>query len=104
MQLFDMTTQNREESFNWDPQTVVGRAIVNEPWRNVSIFEKQSWLHQLNSGVNDNTYVTKMLDFQCFLTVILRGEEVLAKFIFLDNFQRFIQGPAVSGPLNWPDQ
>ena len=26
------------------------------------------------------------------------------QFIFLDNFQRFIQGPAVSGPLNWPDQ
>ena len=103
MRLFDETTQNREESFNWDPRSIVGNAITHEPWRNVSNFEKQSWLVQLNSAHNTNTYVSKLLDLECFLTVILRGEEVLAKFIFLENFQRFNTGPIFCGPLNWPE-
>ena len=93
-----------DTAFNWDPRTVVGQAITNEPWRNTSTEEKYLWLRQLNSDENTNTFVSKIIDLECFMTVIIRNNTVLSKFIFLDDFQRFVQGPVYMGPYNWPDQ
>ena len=103
MRLFDETTMNLEGAVNWDPNTVLGRALTSESWLNISEAEKNEWLNQMNSPTNENTFVSKLLDFRCFLLVIIRGPEVLAKFVHLDNFQRFLEGPIFEGPLNWPD-
>ena len=104
MRLEDETTMAMDTTFNWDPRTVVGHAITTEPWTNHSPEEKMLWLRQLNSDSNTNTFVTKLTDLECFMTVIIRGNTVLSKFIFLENFQRFTQGPTFMGPYNWPDQ
>ena len=101
--LFDQTTAPLEQAVNWDRDTVLGQALINEPWRNVSNYEKEVWLAEMNSSANENTFVSKLLDFQCFLLVIIRHDQTLAKFVFLENFQRFTQGPIFEGPYNWPD-
>ena len=90
-----------EVSFNWDPDNIVGRAMTAEAWRNISLEEKHRWLDELNSPLNTNSWVTKLTDFECFMTVIIRGSQVSSKFIFLEDFQRFMRGPIIYGPHVW---
>ena len=101
--IYDQTTMPSEEAFNWDPDTIVCKAIIREDWKNVPAHEKNGWLTELHSSLNSNTFVKKLLDFHCFMTVIIRDEQVAAKMIVLENFQRYIQGPILYGPHNWPD-
>ena len=103
MRLFDHTTMPIERAFNWDPNTIAGRSIVQEPWIGVSEPEKIEWLNEMNS-VNDDTFVSKLVSMECFLTIILRGGCYRYKFIVLEDFQRFTAGPIFEGPLNWPDK
>ena len=93
-----------ERAFNWDPNTIVGRSIVQENWRGVSEQEKSDWLMEMNSNRNLDTFVSKLIAMECFLTIILRDGTYYHKFIVLEDFQRFVNGPAFEGPLNWPDQ
>ena len=93
-----------DQAVNWDPRTVLGHALTMEPWLRVSESDKEHWLTEMNSGRNENTFVSKLLDFECFMLVIIRGPEVYSKIVFLDNFQRFTQGPTFEGPYNWHDQ
>ena len=99
---YDVSTMPSEMSFNWDPNSIVGRALTVEVWRNISPEEKYQWLDELNSPLNENAWVTKLIDFECFMTVIIRGSQVSAKFIVLDEFQRFMRGPIILGPHVWP--
>ena len=103
MQLFDITTMPLDQAVKWDPLTVLGQALTTEPWKNQSDSEKQHWLSEMNSGRNDDTFVSKLLDFECFILYFIRGPEVFAKFVFLENFQRFVQGPIFEGPYAYPD-
>ena len=100
MQLYDETTMPVEQTLQWDPNTILGRAITQQPWSGVSEHEKQVWLENLNSVMNDRTTISKLVDFEAFLTVIFRGHEVMAKFIVLPNFEDLIQGPMYHGPFN----
>ena len=100
MQLYDETTMPLEQTLHWDPSTILGRAITQQPWSGVPFEEKQMWLENLNSVTNDRTTISKLVDFEAFLTVIFRGHEVMAKFIVLTNFEDFIQGPMYHGPYN----
>ena len=100
---FDMTTMPLDEAFNWDPNSIVGRAITREPWKNVPWEEKSQWIAELNSNLNVNTFVSKLMDFEAFMAIIVRQDDVLMKIIMLEDFQRFIQGPILYGPYNWPD-
>ena len=101
--IFDQTTMPTEQAFKWDPNSIVGQAIINENWINVPMEEKNRWLTELHSSLNTDTFVSKLLDFDCFMTVIIRDQQVSAKFVMLENFQRFTQGPILYGPLNWPN-
>ena len=103
MQLFDYSTMPLDAAISWDPTSIAGQAITNEPWRGVSIETKQAFLAMMNSNQNDNTFISKLIDFDCFMAVILRGPEVHSQIIVLDNFGRFIQGPVFYGPYAWPD-
>ena len=103
MRLFDVTTMPLDQAVKWDPRTILGQALTVEPWRNHSESEKQHWLSEMNSGRNDDTFVSKLLDFECFILTFIRGPEVFAKFVFLENFQRFVQGPIFEGPYVYPD-
>ena len=98
---YDVSTMPSEISFNWDPDNIVGRAMTAEVWRNTSSEEKHLWLDELNSPLNTNAWVTKLIDFECFMTVIVRGSQVSAKFIVLEEFQRFLRGPVIYGPHVW---
>ena len=100
MQLYDETTMPVEQTLRWDPNTILGRAITQQPWSGVPDVEKQNWLENLNSSTNDRTTISKLVDFDAFLTVIFRGHEVMAKFIVLPNFEDYIQGPILYGPFN----
>ena len=102
--IFDYTTMPLNQAVSWDPNSIVGQAIINEPWRNVPTQEKLAWLSELHSRNNDDTFVSKLMDFECFMTVIVRNHQVSAKFIVLNDFSRFTQGPILYGPYNWPDQ
>ena len=104
MNLFDYTTMPVEGSFTWDPNSIVGKSLMNETWIGYTEQERLAWLAELNSGSNDDTFVSKMIEWECFLTIIIRGGNYRYKFIVLDNFQRFIEGPVFDGPHNWPDQ
>ena len=104
MRLVDHTTMPKDTAFTWDPRTVVGQSITNEPWTGFSEQEKTDWLAKLNCGENDDTFVSKLADFECFLTIIINGGNYQYKFIVLPDFQRFMNGPVIEGPLNWPDQ
>ena len=101
---FDYTTMPIEAAVKWDPHTIVGKAIQNESWKNISQPERLRWLAELNSSANENTFVVKMIDFNCFMTVVIRDEHVGAKMIILEDFQRFLQGPILYGPYNWPNK
>ena len=101
---FDQTTMPVESTFKWDPQTIVGQAIQNETWKNISQPERLRWLAELNSSYNENTFIVKMLDFECFMAVVIRGQYVGAKMIILEDFQRFLNGPIIEGPYNWPNK
>ena len=103
MRRFDYSTMPMEQAVAWDPTSIAGQAITNEKWKNVPEQEKQSWLMEMNSASNLDTYVSKLLDFDCFVSVVIRGSEVFAKFIVLSDFQRFTEGPIFYGPYNWPD-
>ena len=104
MHLFDQTTMPIDQAIRWDPNTILGRAITQQAWTGVSESEKQIWLEALNDPSNDNTFVSKLLDFEAFLSVIIRGTEVMAKFIVLPDFSEFTRGPIFEGPHNWPNQ
>ena len=99
---YDVSTMPSEISFNWDPDTIVGQAMTVEVWRNISAEEKWQWLDEMNSPLNTSVWVTKLLDFECFMTVIVRGSQISAKFIILEEFQRFLRGPVIYGPHVWP--
>ena len=103
MRLFDYSTMPWDAAIAWDPTSIAGQAITNEAWKGVSIETKHEFLAMMNSNQNDNTFISKLLDFDCFLAVILRGPEVHSQVIVLDNFQRFVQGPILYGPYAWPD-
>ena len=103
MRLFDFTTMPLDHAFNWDPNSIVGQGIINEDWKGVNFDTKQAFLEDLMSCNNDDTFVSKLLDFKCFLAVAIRDNKVYAKMIVLENFQRFLQGPIFYGPYNWPD-
>ena len=103
MRLFDYSTMPLDVAISWDPTSIAGQAIVNEDWKGVSIETKREFLAMMNSNRNDNTFVSKLLDFEAFMAVILRGPEVHSQIIVLEGFQRFIQGPILYGPYAWPD-
>ena len=104
MQLFDQTTMPVDQAVRWDPNSMLGRAIIQQPWMGVSDPEKQIWLAHLNNPVNDNTFVSKLLDFEAFLTVVIRGTEVMAKFVIIPDFSELTRGPVFEGPYNWPNR
>lgn len=90
-------------AISWDPTSIAGQAIINEDWRGVSAEKKEDFLAMMNSNRNDNTFVSKLLDFDAFMAVILRGPEVYSQIIILDDFDRFTRGPIIEGPYAWPD-
>lgn len=102
--IYDYTTMPMDQAVSWDPTSIVGQAIINEPWKNVPRQEKLAWLTELHSRNNYDTFVSKLMDFECFMTVIVRNDQTSAKFVVLNDFSRFIQGPILYGPYNWPDQ
>ena len=104
MRLFDYSTMPLDVAISWDPTSIAGRAIMTEPWKGVPRTVRQHWLDMLNSNENDNTFISKLLDYGCFMAVILRGPEVHSQIIVLEDFQRFIQGPIIYGPYAWPDR
>ena len=103
MEQFDQTTMPIEAAFNWDPNTVVGRAISTEDWKGIPNEERLEWIDEMNSGTNDDTFVSKLISWQCFLAIVIRGGCYRYKFIVLEDFQRFVNGPIFEGPMNWPD-
>ena len=103
MRRFDYSTMPLEQAIDWDPNSIAGQAITHEDWKNVQDQEKQQWLAEMNSSKNTDTDVSKLLDFNCFVSVIIRDSKVHAKFIVLSNFDRFTKGPIYFGPYNWPD-
>lgn len=100
MRRYDHTTQPVDTSFRWDPTTIFGQSLTAEPWIGYTNDERINWLAELNSESNDRVWVSKMTEWRCFCTIILRGDQMLHKFIVLENFQRFIEGPTFEGPHN----
>lgn len=104
MRLFDYSTMPLDQAVSWDPTSIAGQAIVNEKWKGVDHDTRQNFLRKLNSKSNLDTFISKLMDLECFLAVIIENEtEIHSRFILLENFQRFIQGPIFYGPYNWPD-
>ena len=104
MRLFDYSTMPLDQAVSWDPTSIVGQAIIREKWKGVNSDTKRKFLRKLTSKTNVDTFVSKLLDFDCFLAVVIENEqEIHSKIIVLDNFQRFTQGPIYFGPYNWPD-
>ena len=103
MKLFDMTTMPLDVAVNWDPKTILGQALTDEPWLRIVESDKLLWLDQMNSKHNENTFVFKMLDFECFMLVYIRHHEVYSRVVHLKDFKRFCEGPIFEGPYNWPD-
>ena len=103
MRLFDYSTMPLDQAFKWDPNSVVGQAIIHEEWKGVNSDTKQAFLEDLMSPNNDDTFLSKLLDFNCFMAIIVRDNKIQGKMIVLENFQRFLQGPVFYGPYNWPD-
>ena len=93
-----------DTAIKWDPTTVAGQAILTEEWTGVSSAEKNSFLEILTSTTNDDTYLSKWTQFECFMAIVIRQGQVIAKPIMLKNFQRFMEGPIFYGPYNWPDR
>ena len=104
MFLYDYSTMPLDQAINWDPQSILGRALIAEPWRRISESDKIRWLAEMDSPANDDAFISKLIDFECFMLVIIREAKVYAKYVFLDNFQRFTQGPIFEGPYNWPNR
>ena len=103
MRLFDYSTMPVGHAIKWDPSSLAGQAILNEDWKGVDRDTRNAFIEKLNSTTNDNTFVSKLLEFECFMAIVLRGNEIHSQIIVLENFQRFIQGPVYFGPYNWPD-
>ena len=103
MRLFDYSTMPIDQAIMWDPNTIAGQAITTEDWIGVTPDEKEEFLAKMNCGTNDNTFLSKLIDLDCFMAVILRGSEVYSQIIVLEDFQRFMRGPIIEGPYNWPD-
>lgn len=101
---YDYTTMPTDAPVNWNPGSVLGQAIRQEPWKNVPIQEKHDWIKEMNSERNRDTFISKLLDFECFMAIIVRDDQIQGKIIVLEDFQRFTKGPIFYGPYNWPDQ
>ena len=104
MKLFDYSTMPLRVAISWDPTSIAGRAIESEPWKGVPSVVRQDWLEKLNSKENDVALLSKLLDEGVFLSVIIRGSELHSQIIALENFERFISGPILYGPYDWPVQ
>ena len=104
MNLFDFSTMPLDQAVSWDPTSIAGQAILREKWKGVDRDTRRNFLRKLNSKSNLDTFVSKLMDFDCFLAVVIESEnEIHSKIIVLENFQRFTQGPIFYGPYNWPD-
>ena len=103
MRLFDYSTMPLDQAISWDPNSIAGKAILNEKWQGVTRDAKKKFLEKLTSKSNNDTFVSKLIDFDCFLAVVIKGDEIHSTIIVLENFQRFTQGPIFLGPYNWPD-
>ena len=104
MQLYDYSTMPLDQAIAWDPNSIAGQAILTEEWVGTPQSEKLAFLQLLTSTENDDTFLSKLLDFDCFMAIVIRGKEAFYHPIMLRNFQRFCQGPIFYGPYNWPDQ
>ena len=92
-----------EQAIAWDPENIVSQAMLNEDWINVSVQTKRNWVRLMNSGQNDDTFISKLIDFECFLAIVIRDSVVRSQIIVLADFHRFTKGPIFYGPYNWPD-
>ena len=103
MRIFDYSTMPIDQAIKWDPTSLAGQAILQEQWKGVTSEVREAFIKKLTSTTNDNTFLSKLIDFDCFMAIILRGNEIHSQIIVLENFQRFLQGPIFFGPYNWPD-
>ena len=103
MRIFDYSTMPLDQAINWDPNSIAGQAIMTESWVGVPESERSAFLAIMNSGSNDNTFLSKLIDFECFMAFVIRGSEVYSHPIVLRDWKRFVQGPIFYGPYNWPD-
>ena len=92
-----------DQAVKWDSSSIAGQAILAENWKGVDQDTRNAFIRKLTSKTNDNTFLSKLIDFDCFMAIVLRGNEIHSQTIVLENFQRFTQGPIFFGPYNWPD-
>ena len=92
-----------DQAVKWDSNSVAGQAILAENWKGVDCDTRSAFIRKLTSKTNDNTFLSKLIDFNCFMAIVLRDNEIHSQLIVLENFQRFTQGPIFYGPYNWPD-
>ena len=104
MNRFDFSTMPLDQAINWDPSSIAAQAIITEDWIGTASSEKAAVLQWLMSNSNSNTFLSKLLDYNCFMAIVIRGQEYFYHPIMLRDFDRFTVGPVIYGPYLLPSR